>query len=279
MKYFLISLLVTIVFIQCSKVNEKQKCHLEEDNLKGEVQSISTKKFSIKNAEGELIKGKLIDRELTIYNQQGNILEDIMFFKGKESKSGKRNDKYIYIYDKDGKLLKIERYDSDNEYINTTDYYYDHKGNIIIIEMKSLDHKVLYKWDNDDNLVEKAHCNLEELNCSRTLYKYDEKGNILEEIDYDLDSKFQEKYQYEYDSLGNRILTEVYDSNMDLTIKWFDKYDELRNLIERKTFKKSDSILTIQNKYEFDEQMNWVTCKTYSNNVLKTIVEREIKYY
>ena len=90
----------------------------------------------------------------------------------------------------------INKYDSDGNRVEKSDYYSDGK----------LKWKYIFKYDSNGNKVEWLEYDLLGSLSGKSIYKYDSKNRIIESISYDLESKFGELqeiptkktiYQYE----------------------------------------------------------------------------------
>ena len=97
--------------------------------------------------------------------------------------------------DADGKVIKIEDYDSTTgDLIGYGLAEYDAKGNLIKSE----------EYDAEDNLK------------NYTKHEYDAKGNEIKTEYYDDEGNLEGYNQFEYDDEGNEIKFEVYDADGNL---------------------------------------------------------------
>ena len=63
-----------------------------------------------------------------------------------------------------------------------------------------MESKIIYKHDDNGNVIEKNGYNANGSLFNKDTYKYDEKGNVIEEDGYSVDSGFNYKNTYIYDS-------------------------------------------------------------------------------
>ena len=89
---------------------------------------------------------------------------------------------------------------------------------------------------------------------TKDISKYDEDGNMNENTYYNADGELIWKNNYQYDEDGNR--TESTSYNADGELNWNYKY-----------------------QYEYDKIKNWIVRTEYIDDILESIIEREIEYY
>jgi len=90
---------------------------------------------------------------------------------------------------------------------------------------------------------------------TKDISKYNEDGNRTEETSYNADGELARKYKDQYDEDGN--ITESTSYNADGEIDWKYKY-----------------------QYdEFDNLKNRIVRTLYGDDILESIIEREIEYY
>ena len=176
----------------------------------------------------------------------------------------------------------------------TRQYQYDEKGNIIEAIDLSLESKIKYKYDGNDNMLEsKVHNtdgsvsiskitrkydekgnNIEivhsasdldviSIDFTKIIYQYDEKGNIMEEAMY-VGRSFHHKDTYKYDGKGNKIEAVHYDSDGSVISKFTYKYDEKENKIED-LYHKPDGSVSLKNTYKYDEKGNVIEMVEYDS--------------
>jgi hypothetical protein len=173
---------------------------------------------------------------------------------------------------------------SGNEFTDVYDFNvrieFDTNGKIISIinlayEETSYDGRMYYTFVNGNQKVMiDGYYHPEEI------YKYDQDNNMIEEKHYNDDGSLHFKVIYKYDNLYNLIETRCYDRNGVLESIEKSKYDSFGNVTEVKQFMPSINKTTIETIiYSFDKNNNWVKkIRTYEGE-LYAIIERKIIYY
>ena len=192
---------ITVIFLLMS-CKEKGGINnsLNSMNMKGNVKSITERRFNAEEKEGEIVKGKKVKsyNALTAlyFDEEGNIIEKIHYGQGSSIKL-----KTAYIYDEAGKLIE-----SDGEYENgrteKSTYKTDEKGNIIE-ENSFLDSSLVsisYKtYDEYGNMIKEKTLKADGTQESHIVYTYDKKRNIIEQIFLTIDGRnVSSTYRYEY---------------------------------------------------------------------------------
>ena len=164
-----------------------------------------------------------------------------------------------------------------------TSYEYDEKGNVI--EKFGHWHRVIFKYDKNDNVIEEVNYKWDdfkkswyESDCSikyKLTYLYDENGNVIEKISYGSDGS---KASFKFDESGNLIEYEHYRkyendiSMISIEYKLTYKYDEDGNVIEnfgdQRTYSKRGKVISIEENqcertYKYDEKGNMIEKVVY----------------
>ncbi len=263
-------------------------------------------------------KGEVRDRYTYKYDDRGNKIKDIHFYKGKkrgesflkydendnllESKSLYKDRwlKTIYKYDESNNLLEEIKDLGDGKTPDKILYNYDKKNNLIKLTNLYGDVKkgvnYTYSYDSKGNQIEKIEYYKSDLRIKIT-FKYDELGNKIEFKRYDGDKKLLDDEYYTYDASGKLIEEKTYDSWDDVYIIFKYKYDESDNLIESSAYN-SDGSLSTHGTYkgdgkgnkirqdgrriyeiDYDSKGNWVKKTEFFNGIANTIFIRDIEYY
>ncbi len=244
------------------------------------------------------------------YDDKGNKIEKIFY-----NPDGNLNMKYSYQYDTIGNLIEESDYFQENRINNKYIYKYGDKGNLIETNYSNptgMKTKQTYKYDDKENLIEEINSTSFSISSgykgheSKRIYKYDGKGNQIEITFFRNDtlsekiiSKYDDKgnmtedkacdsfgksfgeNQYKYDDKGNKIEWS-YKSSLygGLKGKVTSHYDDKGNLIEE--YRNQSFGLSKKNttdKYEYDENNNWIKHIVYIKKKPRGIIEREIEYY
>ncbi len=135
------------------------------------------------------------------YDEKDNMISREGYFNGEEVSSFNR-----YDYDKDGRIIK--KTTEYSEYF----YEYDNRGNLICeYEVGSID-KTYHRYDSENNILETQSGN------RKDIYKYDENNRLVEIIRY-VDAYEEARCEFQYDDNGNLICVKKRDSQDEGEIK------------------------------------------------------------
>ena len=147
-------------------------------NLYGDVDSVTITNYKFTDKFGELVKDRIINKDVYKFNLRGDVVEMIGY-----NSDGSLMGKILHKYDSQGNMIEEASYNGDG----------------------SLREKSLYKYDSQGNKIEEARYNGDGSLDYKYLYKYDSQGNKIECISYYDDGSLCEKILYKYDSQGNMI--------------------------------------------------------------------------
>ena len=158
-----------------------------------------------------------------------------------------------------GKLKKGKLY-------YTEVYKYNEKGYLTeFIHLRSdrLDSRILHLYDDNGNLIEKAHYNSDGDLTWKIILKYDEKNNLIESANYkSKTSSFASRTIYEYDEQDNLITATDYNSNDSLDWKYTYRYNDRGNLIEWVRYT-SEGSLNLKTTSQYDDKGNLIQLTNY----------------
>ncbi len=271
------------LLLSCSneKPESKVKNDLDKVGLKGKIKTLNETEYQASDKFGDIQKGNIQYKFITIYNESGNTLEWRMY-----DSDGNQYSKVIYEYDNNRKIIEKKQFHEENINSRTT-YKYDEKGmKIESDDYKSdgsLESKYLFSYDEQGNISEMKHYDKAGNLVSNNIGKYDENGSIIETTYYKLDGSIDSKATEKYDVKGNKLESTFLDLDKPPESKNIFKYDDSGKLIEEtESFGGSVSIATY--RYEkFDKFGNWLI-KLQEGELIRnlyknTITEREIEYY
>ncbi|QLC65979.1 RHS repeat protein [Flavobacterium sp. LPB0248] len=219
MKNTITLLLLLFLMQSCSTISKTTR---EQNNLKGNVKSVTFKVFEAIDQDGVLVKGKehaglFMGNSVTTYNKKGFKSEYIVYSLNNELVEYHKKYKYNWR----GLVKEEEEFHSNGELKNTRVFNYKvEKDSLRIIEKSTSEKDKNYanKYDRNKNLVYYG---------GNTLM-YDKDGRLLKEKDaYTTNS-------YEYDANGNmtrRLYVGMY-SSIDMIFK-YTKLDDKGNWIEQ----------------------------------------------
>lgn len=153
----------------------------------------------------------------------------------------------IQEFSKEGRLTKQKIYDANNQYRYELSWEYDRHGNVIK-ETNALNHQVLRKYDDNDNLIQEYH-----VEGSYVVdYTYDFANRLIKEKHSPPDGETYRKH-YKYDLVGNK--TSEIDRYGNKTKFVYDDLNRLIKVIEP-AIQLSQEIGTPTKKFEYDVQGN-----------------------
>ena len=253
--------ILSLTFISCYKKKAKET-DWEKFNLRGKVKSITSTEYKTVEKFGEVQRDSLISKEISKYNDKGNVTEIASYDSDgsiKQKQTKKYNDKEnviehvryksggaldckeTYRYNKKGILIEYVRYKSDGALDCKETYRYNKKGSLIEhVRYKSggeLDCKETYSHNKKENKKEKKHIRYASDGSLYVkyseIYKYDKKANLIELIRYKSGGALYWKETYRYNKKGSLIEQARYDSNGSIQQKQTKKYDDKENLISK----------------------------------------------
>lgn len=221
--------------VSCNSDNQNRETDIERLNLNGQVKSYLKKIHRSSNELNDTIETTFKEqhRELTLFNKNGNIIEEVSF-----KKNGERYKKWILVYNSKGD--EIEKFEI--KYPNDT--------------LK----RWLKKYDNSGNKIESIIYDHKDSILSHTKSEYNKFNKETESII--LKSKPAKnqlvKVSYEYDEDGNEIKTTRYYADKSKT-EWFTKYDSFGNETEWTVYDRKGNL----------ERIDSTSYIYYENNKIK----------
>lgn len=199
----------------------------------------------------------------------------------------------IHKFSDSGLLIKMIRINN-NEEDNFTNFTYDSKGNLSLLEYNRLgyvQYKMEYEHDSFGNLTklvhseDDSHGNEQFVVKSESIYSYQLEDKIIRNDNY----KFKDGAKihrsitmYEYEKIGE--ITKVKHSMKDLRtqseyILW-KSYDKFSNPIENYSYQnEKNHPHSMKYVYEYDNQNIWIRRERRTmDDVLTLLTERKIEY-
>jgi hypothetical protein len=311
-----IVLLVITVFTLSGFADNKCKCDLDNDNLKGRVKQLREEQktepvpgdtaprgranenpyaYSVwtYNEQGNLKeknyyddKGRLAHQEKTTYDEHGQKTEGVTstLVNGKLQKT----EQYLYVR---GKLAENLQFNT--EKIKTRQVKYDGDGNayqsITFNAGGSVDRKTDSKFiqDSAGRVVEEDVYANDTMYTGKTTYKYDQMGNQSEVANYNRRDivTYKRVITNTYDSTG-RLIGSVEDyikvgGILRFSLKIVYKYDAAGNRNEEDSYTIKGRIEQPGNVrlYENDKTGNWIKRTDILRNGERLITMHTIQYY
>jgi hypothetical protein len=258
----------------------KKKTDIEKDGLNGKVKQVKLDCFDADEKSGNPIQEKRCDDNnyLVVYNDKGNRIELSVH------SSGWRDEKRLFKYDNNEKLIELNVFDANNNLSGKFTYYYDINGNKIVSKFYGTDNilknRQTYKYDDKGNAIEQNEYNSKDILVLKHVYKYDGEGNQIESNTYASMGSLEDRNIDKFDDKGNRIETNSYNANGNLENKGIWTYDEKNNPIQENWYDKN-GILNSEHTYNYiyDHQSNWIKKIEFEKTVPKKIILREITYF
>ena len=184
---------------------------------------------------------------------------------------------------------------------------YNRSGNLastIYFSNGHIHSKSIFKYDENENLIEEIHYNSLGQVKSKWIYLYNEIGNKIEGKAYDSENHLVSKRTYLSDENENIIEESTFNSKGILEEKSTYQYDDKRNKteetrynsngnqLEKSSYQYNDNRLKIEENhnssnenirlkwtYEYDVKGNWIKKISFKNGILEEIIERRYQYY
>lgn len=266
---------------------EAVKKVLAESGISGSVKTVSEFDYTGVSKNDAAIKGKLINKKVSAYDEKGNLVDQRLYKSGDTLLSSA-----AFKYDSNGNLTERSGHDADGSLFSKTVFINDAKGNpkeeIIYLQDGSWDSKTSYKLDARGKLIEEK---LQGKNgdiiyrsvftyapsgkiLDKTIYngsggisskysaKYDQKGNRLEEKITGSDGALMHRYTFEYDAKGNKISDKVYNEDNMLTSVYTYTYS-WKNKLQEERVNYPDGALVLKYVYNHDENGNLIATYRY----------------
>ncbi|MDA3813980.1 MAG: hypothetical protein PF570_06970 [Candidatus Cloacimonetes bacterium] len=96
----------------------------------------------------------------------------------------------------------------------------------------NLENRTIYKYNDDNEILEEIKYNFDDNIVSRTSYKYDDRGNEIEEIQYEGNDVVIYKISHLFDANDNKVKMEFYDAKFNLLDTSFNEYNDNGKLIK-----------------------------------------------
>ncbi len=246
-KLLLITGVMSILF-GCNSENDFSENDLEKENLKGEVLYIH---------ESELSEGNDIHEERYIeYNQLGYKVTEfdntswsqcfynknklIKVLSKKFSYNTSSESTQLFLYDKEGHLIKKRTTDKNNKAESYSSFSYENKKirkETKIENGKEVGYVEFYYSKNIDSTIQKDIINLSKVETARfEVISFNENGQKI----------MSKSYWLENGTMNNLLIQEFS----------YDNYgNEVKNIV---TF--DDQVTIFEMKYEYDSHGNWIKC-------------------
>ena len=140
---FILTIIGFIAFISCNNESESsfatRKGYSRNENLKGDIASVIVSHYNLENKFGEEQQGELKIEEQFIFNDAGNVIEEITY--NPNGNPGYKYSTVKRVYNEKNDLIKKIEHSEDTTYKKETRYLYDSKGKRI--EERSSDYFIV----------------------------------------------------------------------------------------------------------------------------------------
>lgn len=273
MKRLALLLIITLLFTSCKDQKTTIKNDLNSEKINGNVKTIIRSNYNVIEKFGEVEKTTLLDKTITHYNPQGNIVEEITF-------SGVRKYKYNEI----GKLIEVKEYNMGKYYSKET-YEYDKNGNLVQKNNyygpnEEFSYRNIYKRDEKGNLTKNSKYNPDGSLSSYSDFNH-YNGNVIGIKRYDSISVLKGITSYYYDENNNRTGIAEFDKDSTfLSNGYYSEYDKNNNTIKDSSyFMYQGYTKPFYYKYLYDKNNNWTRMIQYEGTKAVKQIERAINYY
>ena len=225
--------------------------------------SITITPQALKNDwENDELKGKV--SKITIIYQFPQVSEGEII--PQNYNSGFFSKQYETLYNKQGKKIEKNIYDSDG-ILQNKESYYNNEENLNIPIPPPQNKKT-------ENISKK----------DRQKKKFDKKGRIIKDIFYNENNKYNTIFNYKYDNSNNLIQREIimYHSDGKILGKAIKIFDNKGNIIETINYGQNNQLIYKSlSKYKYDDKENWIEQILYDNTKKEPIriIKRNIEYY
>lgn len=276
---------------------------LKDMHLKGHVESITEKAFSIAtsgdtvlesetyyafNEQSQLLKKettifatgrKRVKPQISYYGYEGGRLVSVSEYEGSDL-----NDSTAIIYNR--KKLPEQKwlFDKDGKISNRVRYTYNSKGQLTIIRFKNKGNELLgmqklYYGDNrqkTDKYLYKR--NMQFVSAESIIREPDSSGNMsVMRFLYGKKDTCTGMISYVADADGNHLQETTSDENKRVTDYRTIEYDSLKNMRKAIIFKEEK--LVVNYKYVYDKFENWTEQTTYNDDEPFSYTRRRFTYF
>ena len=236
MKALIMSVTVLAMFCWCGEMQAEQAKtakaitvlnDLAVLGLKGKVKNLNESTCDAVIKDGEIQKGNVREKKVTLFNAKGNITEISKFGKDEKLES-----KTVVKYDgSDRKTEEVES-KSDGSLISKTTFKYDNSGSLIerlksavneYDKNKTMEFKDTFKYDDNGNMVEHGWYSVGNLTM-KTICKYDTQGNMIDVTLAKPDGSLSNHDVF--NAKGYMIESNEYKTDGKLSLKYTYKHDD-----------------------------------------------------
>ncbi|MFZ9004337.1 MAG: RHS repeat domain-containing protein [Robiginitalea sp.] len=267
---FFVGLILLSGFLLEVTGQDPKEYHQSQQGLLGRVRSMTEKRFTASESNGEIVKGSLRGLDTFSYNESGFLLECT----NSNADGLIRMD--VNHYDERGNRIEESRFDSDGEPVYKITYQYDLRGNQIEKVVHDYRGKPEFRINTTYNehggvlKIKKTYISLPATDKTIVENTYDAQGRLLEERMNDLRGPV--KILYAYDHAGNKSEMGLYKSKKRLLERETFAYDANGRLIENLIYEGED-LLTGKITLAYDEKGNLTMKSRYSSD--GQLLERE----
>jgi hypothetical protein len=220
---------------------------------------LSEVKYNHSGKPGEKIMygndGKILSRQVRIYDTKGNLTGINNFDKGNNFSGG-----IVKKYNENSQLIEDYETDKNGKKSGKNETDYDNNGRMNEIQGYSAENVLViiktFKYDISGNMISKTSMDGSGKKLNVESYKYDNKGNKTEIEINNIDNKYKYKYKFNFDNENNLTLMQRIYGDTEIIETYTYKYDNNRNNIESEYISKGTVHTVLASK--FDENNNKV---------------------
>lgn len=285
-------------------------------SVKGKYKSLVIKSYCDNDSTDTLVKWERCyfdDYDSITCDTKGNILSSFKF------DSNWQMDSAFFEYDNLSNRICDKSYNSKGKLLNYTRHFYKYDNKNRIIEeidssiVDGLTHVMVIKgqtlYDENGNKTEDYLVDEKGNITSREVYKYNNENKVVEQSELMNPNRVWNRQVYKYDSLGYTNLWEWYDQNGQVTSRIKRRCDKDNNLLELTEFQMKDGKMKFQYRttlkydehnnqtevnyfnekgdllshqtfcYKYDDHGNWIECTGCSQKYPSKKIVRKIVYF
>ena len=258
----ILTIIGLILLISCNHESDSsfttRKGYPRKENLKGDIASVIVGHYNLENKFGQEEHGDLKLEQQFIFNNAGNVVEEITYIPF--GNPGYKYSTVKRIYNDQNNLVKKIEHSEDTTYNKKTRYYYNSIGKLAekkhfsCYTVDGVYNELLLsvenaKYDKAGKLLEASSYSSSGELVTKKLYTYNSKGNLIEHNEYNSEGELKYKYTFRYDRKGNTIEQSKYDSHGELAERRVIIYK--KNIpIETHIYSYGELIRKVISKYE-----------------------------
>jgi len=274
MKSALIFVFVCLIAVSS---NAQKEFNRKDNKLKGNVKTVTENSYNAVEKFGKLTKGDIITNKQLCYkyDKAGKLIEED-YYNSDKNGSGKKCYK-IYIYNSKGQIQEAYVYNIERPVTDNGSYRDDTETQHLLNE--HLVSKSVYTLNSQGKIIEEAIYGPGGELQGKNINKTNAQGKTIEEAEYNANGALKKTYTYKYNSAGKKIQSECSDKN---GLKQIEKYDANGNNTEHILEYNGSAIGSEKHKFDGSGNLTEVIATTFdgieANVVYKYVMDKQGNY-